>query len=107
MNWEPWASCDSTCGKGRRKRRRTLDMKAGGDLPESTHMLMGLSQLYEENRTEPARRKVQQLEQGRSQELLVAFAGGWACLAALAFALQRVCRRGAGADLSSAHVQLD
>jgi len=93
--WDSWGSCDMSCGKGVRKRRRILTMVHGGDLPDSVAMVMNMARLYEDGEHAPSQSRlssVEQLEDSRMKELAMAFAGGCAFFVVTAFALQRFSR---------------
>jgi len=75
-------------------------MTAGGVLPDSVAMIMGMARLYEEGQMLPTKSKAEEMERSRVQELAVAFIGGWAFLAVVLHALHRLGRRRPPSDES-------
>jgi hypothetical protein len=98
--WKDWGSCDKTCGTGgRRSRRRLLEMTANGALPDSIAMIMGMARLYEDDTMAPVKRTTEEMENGRTKELLLAFAGGCIAFAVTFLAVQRLSRHRLRSDL--------
>lgn len=100
QDWAQWGSCDATCGRGQRKRRRTLAMIEGGALPDSIAMIMGMARRYEEGHTWLTPTKAEELERARMQELTAAFAAGVAFFSVVLLSVQRIIRRQASHVIS-------
>jgi len=110
QDWGNWSSCDATCGRGQKTRKRLLTQQENSELPDSIAMLMGMARrLNDENaglldfthaRGMDRREKqeyamvakqhmtIEQMEKRRRYELAVAFVGGCALCVLAMFALR-------------------
>lgn len=98
QSWADWGSCDATCGRGRRSRRRNLIMTANGALPDSVAMVMGMARLYEVDPVAALRRATEEMENSRTKELAMAFAGGCLAFATSVLLVQQRSRRPSPSD---------